>query len=500
MNKIIAFVFVLVCAISNAQPVVRNHDLNLGPDRNYCGLDTLHFDPFLEFPAHSQTLRYTTSVISYSPDTNITGTSLTGLTDDCTSKNIPIGFNFTYFGVDYNYLRLNANAFLVFGNPPQNANSVNFPQGNGCYTTTDSVCNNFNWNNSGLGFLGSPNNSLPTNAIFFGKLDLNPLIGGQIKYELSGVEPNRKLTIKYINVPYLSCSTKLYNAQVKLYETTNIIEIHILKIESCSTWIVPRIIGLQGPIPSLSRSVSGYNNTSFQFADSKAWQFNPSGAVPPSLNQLTIKWKNLSTNQITYSQSSSIVPQSGDLCYTANIVINNPTHTNIPCGSNITPDTICFTQTPANFPIIAFNNDTLYTGIFNSYQWYLNDSIIPGANAYNYIPTATGFYKVQTDSSGCTAFSLPFNFIYVGLNKNRSSNFGLDVYPNPFTKTFTIKCNNKLDKATLSISNIAGENVYQSNCLNGNETNIDVSELSRGIYIIELNNNGAVERRKLVKE
>jgi len=500
MKKVFSILLVVFSALSNAQTVVRNHDLNLGPNRNYCGLDTLHFDPFLEFPAHSQTLRYTTSVIPYSPDTNITGTSLTGLTDDCTSKNIPIGFNFTYFGVDYNYLRINANAFLVFGNPPQNANSVNFPQGNGCYTTTDSVCNNFNWNNSGLGFLGSPNNSLPTNAIFFGKLDLNPLTGGQIKYELSGVEPNRKLTIKYINVPYLSCSTQLYNAQVMLYETTNIIEIHILKIESCSTWIVPRIIGLQGPFPNLSRSVSGYNNTSFQFADSKAWQFNPSGAVPPSLNQLTIKWKNLSTNQITYSQSLNIDPQSSDVCYTAQIVANNTTHTEIPCGSNIISDTICFTQIPTNFPIIALNNDTLYTGIFNSYQWYLNDSIIPGANSYNYFPTTTGFYKVQTDSSGCSAFSQSFNFIYVGINKNNLHNLNFDVYPNPFTKTITIKSNKKLDKSTVKILNIAGEIVYQSNSLKGNETNIDVSELPRGIYFVELNNNGALERRKIIKE
>jgi len=36
--------------------------------------------------------------------------------------------------------------------------------------------------------------------------------------------------------------------------------------------------------------------------------------------------------------------------------------------------------------------------------------------------------------------------------------------------------------------------------LKGIETNIDVSELARGIYFVEIKNNGALERRKIIKE
>jgi len=664
MKKVFSILLVIVSAISNAQPVVHNHDLNLGPDKFNCSLDTIHYNPFEEFPAHAQTLSYTTSVIPYSPDTNNLDSILTGFTDDCNSKNIPIGFKFTYFGVSYNYFHLSSNAFMFFGNPPQNPNSVNFPQGNGCVINYVG-CNTNGWNTNGSGSLGQISNSLPTNTIFFGGLDLIPLLGGQIKYSLSGVAPFRKLTIKYINVPYFSCQTFLYNAQVTLFETTNIIEIHIKRKESCTWNSNLAIIGLQGQFTNMFKSVTGYNNQSFQFSTSKAWRFDPSYLAPVSVNSpIIVKWKKLPNGPITYSHGLDILPNVNSGCYTAQIVRNNATYTALPCMSNTTPDTICIypntlssnispgvstclntcngqvnisvttgtspwtyditslssssfsdsfvefldsshafsnlcignyvigvhdslgcaredsinitsaqpitisvinnafcdgdsvtinsnasvgstyqwqlngnilsgdtlnqllTNVTGNYtlfvtdtndcstytntlniinailtpPTIYQFNDTLYTGIFNSYQWYLNDSIIPGANAYNYFPTETGFYKVQTDSSGCSAFSQPFNFIYVGINKNRSSNFSYDVYPNPFNNTLTIKSNNKLDKATLRIVNVAGKMVYQSNILKGNETNIDVSELSKGIYIIELINNGAVERRKLIKE
>ncbi len=58
-------------------------------------------------------------------------------------------------------------------------------------------------------------------------------------------------------------------------------------------------------------------------------------------------------------------------------------------------------------PIIAYANQYTYVNHNSgSFQWYLNDSIIPGANNGSYNITQTGWYKVFADGlNGCKAFS-----------------------------------------------------------------------------------------------
>ena len=59
--------------------------------------------------------------------------------------------------------------------------------------------------------------------------DLNPASSyysgtSAVVYETSGTAPNRVMTIEWSNVPSYGSSYNLYNFQVKLYETTNVIE------------------------------------------------------------------------------------------------------------------------------------------------------------------------------------------------------------------------------------------------------------------------------------
>lgn len=61
-------------------------------------------------------------------------------------------------------------------------------------------------------------------------------------------------------------------------------------------------------------------------------------------------------------------------------------------------------------PVITLVNDTLYANpTANSYQWYLNASVIPGATNQWYYPTSPGSYTVSVvDSNQCPALSAPF--------------------------------------------------------------------------------------------
>src|SRR5205814_9012224 len=61
-------------------------------------------------------------------------------------------------------------------------------------------------------------------------------------------------------------------------------------------------------------------------------------------------------------------------------------------------------------------------------QWYLNNSLIPGATNQTFITTQSGSYKVEvTDSNDCYAISQPFDFIAKNINNAVAPNL-FDAY------------------------------------------------------------------------
>jgi len=423
---VLLFLFICTLGINNiaiSQAVIRNHDIDLGPDVPFCESNTFVYNPFLINQSIATSCSYTQSVIPYTPESYTTGTAMTGLSDDCFSNNFPIGFDFYFFGVSYNYYRMSTNAIITPSNPPQNPNATNFPQGGGCSSSITGCEGSYAWNLSGLGSLGQATNTLPKNSIFFGGMDLLPTTGGTIKYQLTGVAPFRKLTIKYKDVPYFSCTTQLFNGQLMLYETTNIIEVHILKKQTCTWNSNSGVIGLQGQFPNQFSTVTGYNNQSFQFTTSKAWRFTPSGTVPPPANlPITIKWKQLPNGPITYGQSINIVPQVGvSSCYTAQIVRNNTAHSTLGCGSNTTPDTVCFYPSfintiPSSTNLSCYNvcsGTATINAIYGFHPWtyyisyldsanYLDSLISTQDTSHTFSNLCAGTYLLSTsDSLGC---------------------------------------------------------------------------------------------------
>ncbi|MEC4005922.1 GEVED domain-containing protein, partial [Flavobacterium sp. SUN052] len=130
------------------------------------------------------------------------GTGLTGFTslDDSSSSATNIGFNFFYKGTTFTQFVANTNGFLGLG------------------TSTSSSYTN------GLG--------TGTNIIAPYWDDLYVTGGGStasisnfIKYQLNGVAPNRVLTVEWIGMEQFLNAGPNINFQVKLYETTNRIEI-----------------------------------------------------------------------------------------------------------------------------------------------------------------------------------------------------------------------------------------------------------------------------------
>lgn len=86
--------------------------------------------------------------------------------------------------------------------------------------------------------------------------------------------------------------------------------------------------------------------------------------------------------------------------------------------------------------------DSLFIDLLGSsgYQWFLNDTVISGANDFYYVPNANGVYNaVLVDSNGCVVQSDYFLFNSASLSELNYRNEFVRVYPNPFVKVAYIQ-------------------------------------------------------------
>jgi len=85
-----------------------------------------------------------------------------------------------------------------------------------------------------------------------------------------------------------------------------------------------------------------------------------------------------------------------------------------------------------------------------------------------------------------------------GLNKI-TDNKTLAFYPNPAGKELNVVLSNSNTKVNYTIKNYLGQSVL-TGVINSSNTQINVENLSKGIYVIEANVNGALQQYKFVKE
>ena len=181
---------------------------------------------FLTISIISKGQNYSITTIPYDP-APFAGTSVS-LGDNVFTPMIPIGFQFCFYGFKYDTLMIGSNGVVSFSKHYVVLNECNWHIGN--FT------------------LPSPWSGLTIEmSIMFPWQDLDPSLGGNITYSSIGVIPNRVFVVSFKNVPMDSCS-KVFTGQVKLFETTNIIETHIASKDTCQNWNQGRAAhGLQGP-------------------------------------------------------------------------------------------------------------------------------------------------------------------------------------------------------------------------------------------------------------
>ena len=270
----------------------------------------------------NQTTNYGVTNIPYVNQTN-TGTQLF-MGDDTQQGPFNIGFTFCYFGQTYTQFYVGSNGWISFSaGQPTTFTSAAIPNG---------------------GF------NIPKNCIMGPWQDWHPGLGGQIRYQVQGVAPCRKLVVSWIGVPMFSCTQTTGTFHIVIYESTNVIENHIQSKQFCAWANGTAVQGIHNLPGTVGIPVPGRNSTQW-IANNDAYRWTPSGpAVTP-----TLTWYQVGNpNPIGTGPTINVTPPQQGASYTCHFVY--PTCNagwstcNVQQGNNIGPDTVFVQPGPPNLP------------------------------------------------------------------------------------------------------------------------------------------------------
>tara|TARA_B100001059_G_scaffold43350_1_gene35319 strand:+ start:10067 stop:10780 length:714 start_codon:yes stop_codon:yes gene_type:complete len=187
--------------------------IDAGPDIVICEPQDVNLS--IEYiPNSVSTSDYTIEPISIEMETLTSPIVLDQLSDDFHTGIINIGFDFCFCGNVYNWLVASTNNYISF---------------NTGFAETFSE-----WNTYPIPSISPP--GLVVNAILGPWLDLTPNNGSNISHSIEGTAPFRRFIISFNDFGYYSCFDMQFNGQIKLFESTNNIEIHIQDQPLCDSW------------------------------------------------------------------------------------------------------------------------------------------------------------------------------------------------------------------------------------------------------------------------
>jgi hypothetical protein len=312
-----------------------------------------------------------------------------------------------------------------------------------------------------------------------------------------------------VNIP-ISYSSTLTPDTMNIFATSSIGSIPDLSVFGLPS---PSSLGLPTPVagsefyldaivfnlPSCAGftiAASGTNETSLGAMDGTATVTTQGGTAP-----YTYAWSNLSTSQ----SITGLMPG----CYSVTVTDNNQcqkvaTYCVTPGGCNLQVS-MSGTNSSSNSIYSGTGTATANVTGGNAPYTYLWNT---GASTASISNLAIGTYAVlvtEQNNSACAVWGYVTVF---GPNGNIN---GIDTktqenifmtYPNPSNGKFVFE--NKLSTSqplSLEIYSVLGERVYvQNNIKPLSISNIDLTNLSKGIYIVKLNSNSTVYSKEIVIE
>lgn len=148
---------------------------------------------------------------------------------------------------------------------------------------------------------------------------------------------------------------------------------------------------------------------------------------------------------------------------------------------------------PSPAPQLTATPGSISTGLYNSYQWYLDGNLLVGETQSTLLTSQSGCYQVEViDSNGCMGVSDTLCLEIVSREPAQIS--GLQVFPNPansFIKVVLDIGNGNLLNWNWSLISPRGRTVAKGN-QHAVEAVLDLSQQSAGMYLLKVNVNDQI--------
>ena len=163
-----------------------------------------------------------------------------------------------------------------------------------------------------------------------------------------------------------------------------------------------------------------------------------------------------------------------------------------PASGNVTCLVTPTTMTSLNFNLYSGTCAALtaLTGTCNSNLTVATSEVLTGLT-----PGETYFVQVWSNSAEQGTFTLRLSDDSLGNSSFDDANFS--YFPNPVKNTLNLSYNQEI--SNVEVFNLLGQKV-SSNVINANAAQIDMSNLSKGAYIVKVSSNNQLKTIKVIKE
>jgi hypothetical protein len=152
-------------------------------------------------------------------------------------------------------------------------------------------------------------------------------------------------------------------------------------------------------------------------------------------------------------------------------------------------------------PLIEIQaNNVLKASLGLSYQWYLNNEVISGADARLYVVTLEGDYKVEVeDLDQCITLSDPVFMEATSISELNLES--IEIYPNPFDNIIYLELPIDFDYSgfIIEVQNSLGILIIKQT-ISKNPESIRLQSLQSGLYVASIYNNTQRIHIKLIKK
>ncbi len=214
------------------------------------------------------------------------GVPVTNMIDDAVYGPFPIGFDFCFYGNVYTEFYIGSNGWVSFspGQPGSWQVGATIPSASASYCKNCIMAPFEDW---------YPSLNSSTN----------------VYYETRGVSPCRQLVVTFLDIGLFQCTSSIGTFQVILYETTNLIDNHLLSKPTCTSWQGGNSIhGLHNITGTVAAVVNNRNAVSFS-TNQETWRFTPQGFCEGSIDTIKV---------LTADTARQDYPVLEALCYDKN--------------------------------------------------------------------------------------------------------------------------------------------------------------------------------------